>query len=349
MGKCKKGERHGDMPIPKDWNVLKIEKGIVLEACKLKCFTYDVLKNATQKFNCQNLIGRGGFGDVYKGYLTYSTMDAARSNEGFPIAVKIIRRQGAQGDETWLNEVTYLSKINHSNVVKLIGFCYEDEHRMLVFEYMTGGSLADHLLEEESDSKLNWTRRIKIAVGIARGLDYLHTYGRPLIHRDIKSSNVLLDDNFNAKISDFGLARYGPEGSLTHVSTRVVGTRGYFAPEYITRGHLTPKADVYSFGVVLLEILSGYDAVRKHSEGAMGDLAQWAKPFLRNKVELPYVIDKSLGNNVSIKAVSEFSEIVLSCLCCSPKKRPTMAEVVVSLEKLEQNLEHHNQRLHGSI
>ncbi|KAK7362213.1 hypothetical protein VNO77_04319 [Canavalia gladiata] len=337
-GKRRKGERHGDMATPKGWNVFKIDKDLFFQTYKLRRFSYNVLKDATRKFNCENLIGRGGFADVYKGYLTFCTMNAARSNEGFAIAVKIIRNLGAQGDEAWQNEVTYLSKINHPNVVKLIGFCYEGEHRMLVFEYMTGGSLADHLLKEESVSKLNWTRRIKIAVGIARGLDYLHTYGRPLVHRDIKSSNVLLDDNFNAKISDFGLARYGPEGNHTHVSTRIVGTRGYFAPEYLATGHLTLKADVYSFGVVLLEILSGYDAVRKHSEGVMGDLAQWAKPFLRNKVELPHVIDMTLGNNVPIKEVSQFAEIILSCLCCCHKKRPTMAEIVVSLEQLEKNL-----------
>ncbi|XP_031270988.1 probable serine/threonine-protein kinase PBL11 [Pistacia vera] len=229
------------------------------------------------------------------------------------------------------NELDFLSRLNHPNVVELIGYCSEGEDRMLVYEYMTEGNLEDHLLSE-NDSVLNWNQRIKIALGAARGLEYLHTHWTPIIHRDVKASNVLLDDDFKAKLSDFGLARFGPLGERSHISTRVLGTKGYFAPEYIATGRLTVKTDVYSFGVVLLEILLGKDAVKKYPNGLAG---MWAKPYLSNKQELCRVVDERLGKNIRMEEAQEFAQIILRCLSLEPKTRPTMTQVVAYLEQLE--------------
>ncbi|KAJ9172170.1 hypothetical protein P3X46_015442 [Hevea brasiliensis] len=227
------------------------------------------------------------------------------------------------GRSGFLNEMKFLSLLNHPNIVKLIGHCCEGEHRML------------------NDTELNWKRRINIALGVARGLEYLHTRGKPVIHRDLKASNVLLGKDFNAKLSDFGLAKFGPQDDETHIITRVVGTRGYFAPEYFATGHLTLKTDVFSFGVVLLEILSGCEAIKKHSDGVATDLAQWSKPHLSNKVELHRVVDKKLGS-IPMEEAQDFAEVILRCLGSNPRTRPTMTEVVADLEKLQQRMDCYN-------
>ncbi|XP_058008833.1 probable serine/threonine-protein kinase PBL11 [Hevea brasiliensis] len=341
-------ERHsqagkdGTLVSPKDWSVSTVnKKGEVFYSHKLNCFCYSVLKSATQKFSAKNLIGQGGFGDVYKGYINLCTMDAAKpSDGGIAVAVKRLRSNRTQGHSEWENEMKFLSLLNHPNIVKLIGHCCEGEHRMLVYEYMTRGSLEAHLLRK-NDTELNWKRRINIALGVARGLEYLHTRGKPVIHRDLKASNVLLGKDFNAKLSDFGLAKFGPQDDETHIITRVVGTRGYFAPEYFATGHLTLKTDVFSFGVVLLEILSGCEAIKKHSDGVATDLAQWSKPHLSNKVELHRVVDKKLGS-IPMEEAQDFAEVILRCLGSNPRTRPTMTEVVADLEKLQQRMDCYN-------
>ncbi|XP_059658499.1 probable serine/threonine-protein kinase PBL11 [Cornus florida] len=309
----------------------------VLCSYKLNHFCYCVLKIATQKFCEKNIIGQGGFGDVYKGWIDKCTMNAAKPGTGTPIAVKKLRNEGSQGCDDWLNELNVLSRLNHPNVVKLLGFCCEDKHRIIVYEYMTKKSLERHL-SKAGNGELNWSRRIKIALGSARGLEYLHTSAKPVIHRDIKSSNILLDNAFNAKLSDFGLAKFGSQGSDTPIVTRILGTQGYFAPEYVGTGRLTLKTDVYSFGVVLLEILSGSGAVKRYSNGKTGDLAKFAIPLLDNKEGVCRVIDKRLGRNQRIKEACEFAQIILQCLCLDPQCRPTMTEVVLALEKLEQKI-----------
>ncbi|XP_056164082.1 probable serine/threonine-protein kinase PBL3 [Syzygium oleosum] len=300
---------------------------------RLHCFCYDVLKDATNKFSGTNFIGEGGFGDVYKGWVSYRTMNAAKPHNGQAIAVKRLQDKGPQGQDEWLNELRFLSKLNHPNIVKLIGYCGNNEHRIVVYEFMAKGSLEDQLLRGK-DQDLSWRTRIKIAIGAARGLDHLHTQSKPVIHRDVKTSNVLLTSHFDAKISDFGLAKYGPQGDQSHVSSRVLGTRGYFAPEYIATGHLTLKTDVYSFGVVLLEIFSGSRAIRKPSNGTTGNLAQWAEPYLKDKVKLHRVMDRKLKRNFPAQEAHEFAEIILKCLHLDPKSRPTMAEVVARLEEI---------------
>ncbi|XP_028762104.1 probable serine/threonine-protein kinase PBL11 [Neltuma alba] len=210
---------------PRDLQALTVDKGIRFQIGKLKKFSYKVLEDATRRFSTKNLVGQGGFADVYKGYLSHYTMKAAKPNEGFPIAVKRIRRLGSRGHEEWLNEVIYLSKISHPNAVNLIGYCREGQHRMLVIEYLNEGSLEDHP-SEEGRGKLNWNRRINIALGAARGLDYIHSYEHHIaasiimmhkgVHFHIIDCVRMILQNFNAKLSDFGLARDGPEDDQSH-------------------------------------------------------------------------------------------------------------------------------------
>ncbi|KAI3733609.1 hypothetical protein L6452_13054 [Arctium lappa] len=304
-------------------------------------FCYKVLKAATGKFCNENLAGQGGCGDVYKGWLDYRTKDAVKPGHGFPVGVKRIKKEGAQGLEEWRNELRILSTFHHPNVVKLLGYCADGPHRMLVFEFITMGSLEANL-SRECSTELNWIKRIKIAKGLARGLEYLHTMDRPVIHRDIKSANILLDDDFNPKIADFGLSRFGPQGDKTHISTRVLGSKGYFAPEYIGTGHLTLKTDVYSLGVVLLEILSGLRAVKRYPNGMLTELSRWARPYLNDRKELHRVIDKRIVKNLDTEEAYEFATIILQCLTEDPRKRPTMTQVLNRLEQLEQNMNRWN-------
>ncbi|RVW82351.1 putative serine/threonine-protein kinase PBL3 [Vitis vinifera] len=304
-----RGKKHGPNT-QRDRSLARaIKKEEVLHAYRPTQFSYNVLHAATNKFSNKNLIGRGGFGDVFKGWIHSCTMTPAKPNDGQAIAVKRLRNKRPQGYEAWQNELNFLTKISHQNLVKLIGYCCECEHKILVYEYMPKGSLDAHL-SKERDTELTWRRRIKIAVGAARGLDHLHTVPRPIIHRDLKTSNVLLDADFNPKLSDFGLAKYGPHDHETHVSTRVLApkdmsllnTLEQMPPRSIRSmsrnqlyRHLTLKSDVYSFGVVLLEILSGSSAVDRFSNGMLENLADHAKPYLSNKLRLPHVIDKDLG------------------------------------------------------
>ncbi|XP_058092108.1 probable serine/threonine-protein kinase PBL18 [Magnolia sinica] len=301
---------------------------------KLNNFPYSVLKAATHRFDDKNLLGEGGFGQVFRGWIDGHTMTAAKPGKGYPVAIKKLRKEGIQGDNEWLTELTFLSRFNHPNVVKLIGYCSEGNERILVYEYMTRGNLESHLIREKG-VVLNWNKRVKIAVGAAKGLAYLHNAVKPVIHRDLKASNILLDSDFNAKLADFGLAKFGPQGSITHVSTRVLGTRGYFAPEYVATGHLTLKTDVYSFGVVLLEIMSGSPAIKRHSDGLVCDLALWAKPYLSDNGELQCVIDRKLRGKFPMEEAYEYASIVLRCLDGNPKRRPTMTDVATALEQLD--------------
>ncbi|KAL0460256.1 UNVERIFIED_CONTAM: putative serine/threonine-protein kinase PBL5 [Sesamum latifolium] len=216
-------------------------------ASEARTFSLVKLAAATQNFKLENFLGEGGFGKVYKGRLPET---------GEIVAVKQLDRNGCQGIREFVVEVLTLSMVNHPNLVKLIGYCAEGDQRLLVYEYMPLGSLEDHLYgPRPSRKRLDWNTRMKIAAGAAQGLEYLHDKMKtPVIYRDLKCSNILLGEGFHAKLSDFGLAKAGPSGDQTHVSTRVMGTYGYCAPEYAMTGQLTFKSDIYSFGVVLLEI-----------------------------------------------------------------------------------------------
>ncbi|KAF2288670.1 hypothetical protein GH714_010221 [Hevea brasiliensis] len=235
-------------------------------------------------------------------------------------------------------EINYLGQLQHPNLVKLIGYCFEDDHRLLVYEFMPRGSVENHLFRRGSHFQpLSWKIRMKVALGAARGLAFLHSAETKVIYRDFKTSNILLDSNHNAKLSDFGLARDGPTGDKSHVSTRVMGTHGYAAPEYIATGHLTTKSDVYSFGVVLLEMLSGRRAIDKNRPTGQHNLVEWAKPYLTNKRKILHVLDTRLDGQYSLSRAQKLANLALKCLDVEPKFRPNMDEVVKELEQLQES------------
>ncbi|KAI5079302.1 hypothetical protein GOP47_0004781 [Adiantum capillus-veneris] len=253
----------------------------------LKAFSYNDLKAATRNFRPESFLGEGGFGIVYKGYVDEHTLVPSRPGQGMAIAIKKLKLEGVQGHREWLAEVHYLGALHHPNLVKLIGFCAEDCNRLLVYEYMPRGSLENHLFRKGRHiATMPWETRMRIAVGAAKGLAFLHVAERQVIYRDFKASNILLDNQYNAKLSDFGLAKDGPMGDDTHVSTRIMGTYGYAAPEYLATGHLSARSDVYSFGVVLLEILTGLKTVDNNRPSGEEKLVDWAKPCLDNKRQM---------------------------------------------------------------
>ncbi|KAJ8621322.1 hypothetical protein MRB53_029851 [Persea americana] len=211
---------------------------ISLVGSNLYVFSVSELKVITQTFSSNNFLGEGGFGPVHKGYVDEKFRPGLKAQ---PVAVKVLDLDGAQGHREWLTEVVFLGQLRHPHLVKLIGYCCEDEHRLLVYEFMTRGSLENHLFKRFSAS-LPWVTRLKIAIGAAKGLAFLHEAEKPVIYRDFKASNILLDSDYTAKLSDFGLAKDGPEGDHSHVSTRVMGTEGYAAPEYVMTGQYSSKA-----------------------------------------------------------------------------------------------------------
>ncbi|KQK16981.1 probable serine/threonine-protein kinase PBL17 [Brachypodium distachyon] len=291
-------------------------------------FTYNELRAATKNFRPDQILGEGGFGVVYKGVIDENV------RVGFPstqVAVKELNPEGFQGDKEWLAEVNYLGQLSHPNLVELIGYCCEGSHRLLVYEYMACGSLEKHLFRRVC-LNMPWSTRMKIALGAARGLEYLHGAERSIIYRDFKTSNILLDADYNAKLSDFGLARTGPSGDQTHVSTRVMGTYGYAAPEYVMTGHLTARSDVYGFGVVLLEMIIGRRAVDKSRPSREHNLVEWARPLLVHNRKLFRIIDPRMEGQYSTKAAIEVASLAYRCLSQNPKGRPTMSQVVETFE-----------------
>ncbi|KAK4491707.1 hypothetical protein RD792_002473 [Penstemon davidsonii] len=240
------------------------------------------------------------------------------------VAVKQLDRNGFQGNREFLVEVLILSLLHHQNLVNLVGYCSDGEQRILVYEYMANGSLEDHLLNLGPDKKpLDWSTRMKIAVGAARGLEYLHeTANPPVIYRDFKASNILLDENFNPKLSDFGLAKLGPTGGEVYVSTRVMGTYGYCAPEYASTGQLTTKSDVYSFGVVFLEMITGRRVIDNARPSEEQNLIDWVCINFIINLELP---EKALYQALAVAAM---------CLQEEATTRPYISDVVTALEFL---------------
>ncbi|KAM0939381.1 putative protein kinase RLK-Pelle-RLCK-VIIa-2 family [Dioscorea sansibarensis] len=291
-------------------------------------FTYNELRLATKNFRPDLILGEGGFGVVYKGVIDNHVRPGFKSTE---VAVKVLDPEGFQGDREWLAEVNYLGQFSHPNLVKLIGFCCEDEHRLLVYEYMACGSLEKHLFRRVCLT-MPWLTRMKIALGAAKGLACLHGAERPIIYRDFKTSNILLDAEYNAKLSDFGLAKEGPIGDQTHVSTRVMGTYGYAAPEYVATGHLTAMSDVYGFGVVLLEMLIGRRATDKSRPSREHNLVEWARPLLIRPNKLLRITDPRMEGQFSNKRMQMVANLAYQCLSHNPKGRPTMSEVVTILE-----------------
>lgn len=311
-------------------------EGEILQSANLKSFTFSELRTATRNFRPDSVLGEGGFGSVFKGWIDENSLTATRPGIGIVIAVKRLNQDGIQGHREWLAEVNYLGQLSHPHLVRLIGFCLEDEHRLLVYEFMPRGSLENHLFRRGSYFQpLSWSLRLKVALDAAKGLAFLHSAKTKVIYRDFKTSNILLDSNYNAKLSDFGLAKDGPTGDKSHVSTRVMGTYGYAAPEYLATGHLTAKSDVYSFGVVLLEMLSGKRAVDKNRPSGQHNLVEWAKPYLANKRRVFRVLDTRLEGQYSTDDACKVATLALRCLSTESKFRPNMDEVVTSLEQLQ--------------
>ncbi|KAI4352996.1 hypothetical protein L6164_007195 [Bauhinia variegata] len=307
-------------------------------------FTYEEMRLATKHFRPDLILGEGGFGVVYKGVIDANVRPGYKSTQ---VAIKELNREGFQGDREWLAEVNYLGQFSHPNLVKLIGYCCEDEHRLLVYEYMASGNLEKHLFRRVG-STLTWSKRMKIALDAAKGLAFLHGAERPIIYRDFKTSNILLDADFNAKLSDFGLAKDGPMGDQTHVSTRVMGTYGYAAPEYVMTGHLTARSDVYGFGVVLLEMLIGRRALDKCRPSREHNLVEWARPLLNHNKKLLRILDPRMEGQYSTRTAIKVAHLAYQCLSQNPKGRPLMSQVVEILENYQSKGENEEgQMLHN--
>ncbi|CAA0829728.1 Protein kinase superfamily protein [Striga hermonthica] len=230
-----------------------------------------------------------------------------------------------------MTEVNVVCGLDHPNLVKLIGYCAEDDERgtqrLLVYEYMPNGSVADHL-SSKSMFTLSWPTRLRIALDTARGLTYLHEeMGFQIIFRDFKSSNILLDEHWNAKLSDFGLARLGPSEGMTHVSTEVAGTMGYAAPEYVRTGHLTSKSDVYSYGVFLFELITGRRPLERNRPKPEQKLLVWIKPNLKCPDKFRNILDPRLDREQALESALRLSIVASRCLLKQPKDRPEMSRV----------------------
>ncbi|KAI7757687.1 hypothetical protein M8C21_030701, partial [Ambrosia artemisiifolia] len=231
-------------------------------------------------------------------------------------------------------EVNLSSELNHPNISKILGYCSEDMELLLVYEFMHKGSLENHILTQRFGETLSWSTRVQIMLGTAKGIAYLHSRENPIIIRDLKTSNILLDQDFNARIADFGLARHGPVDGKTHLITQVMGTYGYTAPEYVETGYLNGKNDIYAFGVVLLETLTGlrvFDKTRPKNEQ---DLVQWARPMLPKKKKLMSIVDPSLGDDYPLEAVCQCGKLILKCTQAEPKDRPSIDLVLQRIERI---------------
>ncbi|KAK1354901.1 Serine/threonine-protein kinase PBS1 [Heracleum sosnowskyi] len=289
-----------------------------------KTFNATDIERATDSFDASRIIGEGGFGIVYSGVL----------DDGTKVAVKVLKRDNQQGGREFLAEVEMLSRLHHRNLVKLVGICMEEHSRCLVYELIANGSVESHLHGvDKVDAPLDWNARLMVALGAARGLAYLHEDSSPrVIHRDFKSSNILLEHDFTPKVSDFGLARTGSDEENKHISTRVMGTFGYVAPEYAMTGHLLVKSDVYSYGVVLLELLTGRKPVDMSRPSGQENLVTWARPLLTSKEGLELMFDQSLKPDFPFESFAEVAAVASMCVEPEVSDRPFMSEVVQALK-----------------
>jgi serine/threonine protein kinase len=288
-------------------------------------FSYEELAAATSGFSSANMLGQGGFGYVYKGVLAGS---------GKEVAVKQLKSGSGQGEREFQAEVEIISRVHHRHLVSLVGYCIAGNQRMLVYEFVANNTLEHHLYAKDGPV-MDWNTRMKIALGSAKGLAYLHEDCHPrIIHRDIKAANILLDNNFEAMVADFGLAKLTTDTN-THVSTRVMGTFGYLAPEYASSGKLTDRSDVFSFGVMLLELLTGRRPI--DTTNYMEDsLVDWARPLLgaalAGETGFAELVDPRLGGEYSAVEMERLAACAAASTRHSAKRRPKMSQIVRALE-----------------
>ncbi|KAB5514712.1 hypothetical protein DKX38_028618 [Salix brachista] len=342
---------------------------------KLRVFTFEQLKTATFSFRSDMLLGKGGFGSVYKGLLKEKLIFTGYARKR-RIAVKKLDSDSKQGLRQWQvlekhgdvaepdvpkrcfhgffnaidcevrsdieTEVSFLARVSHPNIVKLLGYCQENENKelLIVYQFMEKGSLNYHLFAKRTDRLLSWATRLKIITGMARALSYLHTMERPIIFRDFKTSNILLDENYTPKLSDFGLAKWGPGDGSSYVTGNVMGTYGYVGPEYKKGGKLYVKSDVYSYGVVLMEMLTGLRAIDKKRPPGQQDLREWALPFLSDRTKLRHIMDPRLQGKYGTKQASEIAALAVRCVKANPTFRPSMKEVAERLDGLKLQKKH---------
>eukprot|EP00256_Glycine_max_P056930 XP_014624604.1 probable serine/threonine-protein kinase CST isoform X3 [Glycine max] len=379
--------------------------GLIPKWPNLKVFDFEELKSATNNFRHDTLLGQGGFCRVYKGWLDEDTLAPTKAGYGMVVAIKRLNPESTQGFVQWQTELN-MRRLSHPNLVNLLGYCWDDDEHLLVYEFMPKGSLDNYLFKRNRNLELlSWNTRLKIAIGAARGLAFLHASENNVIHRDFKSSNILLDGNYNPKISDFGLAKLGssegqshnynpkisdfglaklgPSEGQSHVSTKnynpktsdfglaklgtsegqshnynpkisdfgleklgpsegqsyvttmVSGTFGYVSPEYCLTGALYVKSDVSGFGVVLLEILTGMRTFDAKRPTGQRNLVEWTEPLLSSKKKLKTIMDTEIKGQYSLEAAWQAAQLTLKCLKFVPQERPSMKDVVETLEAIE--------------
>ncbi|XP_023910657.2 probable receptor-like protein kinase At1g80640 [Quercus suber] len=285
----------------------------------LAIFDYPSLEAATNNFQESNHLGEAGCGHIYK----------AHFDEKLLASVKRIDGVTQDMEREFENEVNWLSKIQHQNIIKLFGYCIYGDSRFLVYEMMEKASLETQLHGPTQGSALTWHLRMKIAVDVARGLEYLHEHSHPpVVHRDIKSSNILLDSNFNAKLSDFGLA---VTSSTENNNLKLSETLDYVAPEYLLDGKLTDKSDVYAFGVVLLELLTGRKPLENLAPGQCLSIVTWAMPQLTDRSKLPKIVDPVIRNMMDLKHLYQVAAVAVLCVQTEPSYRPLITDILHSL------------------
>ncbi|XP_059072107.1 probable leucine-rich repeat receptor-like protein kinase At2g28990 [Cryptomeria japonica] len=296
---------------------------LVPNPSKSRAFTLEEMMIATKEFSCK--IGQGGFGSVFWGKL----------EDEKQIAVKVLSSFSNQGASEFLNEIDLLSRVHHKNLVSLLGYCNESRALMLVYEYMLGGSLKDHLYGTSAEQypNLDWKNRLNIALDAARGLEYLHVSCTPrIIHRDIKTANILLDDKLNGKLADFGLSRVTIDGEASHVTTTVKGTVGYLDPEYFKTYMLTDKTDIYSFGVILLEIICGRAPVDAKVSRDEINLVTPVLEMAEYPERIVQIVDKRLVDDYSLKSIARVAKLAIRCVGDKPSSRPSASEVLVEMK-----------------
>ncbi|XP_077219725.1 proline-rich receptor-like protein kinase PERK3 [Tasmannia lanceolata] len=295
--------------------------GTALSFSRVTLFSYEELAKVTNEFSAANLLGQGGFGSVHKGTLA----------NGIQVAIKQLKAGSGQGDREFQAEVEIISRVHHKHLVSLVGYCIAEERRILVYEFVPNNTLKFHL-HGSGITTMEWSSRVKVALGSAKGLAYLHEDCHPkIIHRDIKSDNVLLDLNCEAKIADFGLAKIFPDDNTYIEVTRVMGTFGYLDPECFLTQKFTERSDVFAFGVMVLELITGRQAVMRTQSSGVYSLVEWAKPLMEAH-NYHVLVDPRLEANYDVNDMTRVVDCAAACVRASSRSRPKMSQIVRVLE-----------------